>query len=1021
MNYYESQNSGEYNRIFYIPEQTRELTGLKKLVLAGDLDNSWGIADIRPLSTLIGLQRLNLSRNQVSNIRPLAILAGLQSLSLSYTQVSDIRPLSTLTGLQGLDLSRNQVSDIRPLFPLIGLQSLYLSGAQISDIRPLSNLTCLQSLSLSYTQVSDIRPLSTLTRLQSLDLNGAQVSDISPLSTLTGLQRLYLSGTQVSDISPLTTLTRLQRLYLSYTQVSDIRPLSTLTGLQSLYLSGAQNSDISQLSNLTGIQRLNLSDNRIPVFPLFLLELPQLTELNLFNNPIENVPAEIINQGESWNSNCLQRARDYFAALAKEAVPNNEVKLIMLGNGRVGKTSLVRAMLDREFDEEQESTNKIVLRTLAMEGVKPNLLKESPLSINIWDFGGQEIYYTTHRLFLKTNALFLLVWDRETEEADRHEDGYGNSFANFKLLHWIDFIRTASRSPVIVVQNKMDNRRKRYTGHEELLRKHYKNIFDFQYVSAKKDHENGMPDLQDCIKDAYGEMPEVGRLIGKQWMAVKEDLHSLQERHTITYQDYLEICQAKGLEGTEPETLIHFLHDSGFLFYLQDITDPCLILDQRWAIDAAYAVLQRGSGSYNEFCRQNRHGFTPADLDRLVWGETYPAEEQKQLLSFMVTAGICFEYSKGVYIAPQMLPPERPPRVGRQRKWKEPEGHAMKFRYQFLHNAIIEHFIIRAGRMVGEDDPAIWRNGIEIYDESCDTYALVEANLEQKEICVWTNGGQTLVLLQKIKEELSFLNRDYNPEVLFSIDGGAHFVLAEKIKEFSLARAEMVPAEHDELTELAPLLQFLRMEERQKQGMFGEPEKRGLPEVGLRSKRMEPEKPILKCFISYAHGRKNYFEVFKDEFETLTANLPFAQLDIWTDEHVLLGDDWHETIQKEIEACDMAILLVSDEFMTSKYIKEEEVDKLFDRSQGNNPLVVPVYIYPCCFDNWPVFKKKQLFKPQGAAYGRPEKDKKNKFCYAHLVEFDGSDPQPNPERGEYMLDFIDRLEPQLKKIAAQKS
>ena len=533
-----------------------------------------------------------------------------------------------------------------------------------------------------------------------------------------------------------------------------------------------------------------------------------------------------------------------------------------------------------------------------------------------------------------------------------------------------------------------------------------------------------MADLQDCIKEAYEEIPEVGRLIGKQWAAVKKELRSWQERRTITYQDYLEVCQTKGVEGIEPDTLIHFLHDSGFLFYLQDIGAPCLILDQRWAIDAAYAVLQRGSGSYNELCRQNRHGFTPSDLDRLVWGEKYPAEEQKQLLRFMVTAGICLEYSKGVYIAPQMLPSERPPRVGRQRKWQEPQGPAMKFRYQFLHNAIIEHFIIRAGRMVGEDDPAIWRNGIEIYDGSCDTYSLVEANLEQKEICVWTSGGQTLELLQKIKEELSFLNRDYNPEILFSIDGGAHFVLAGKIKEFSLARAEMVPAENDELTELAPLLQFLRMEERQKQGEFGKPEKRGLPEIGLRSKRMKPEKPILKCFISYAHGRKNYFEVFKDEFVTQTANLPFAQLDIWTDEHIPLGDDWHETIQKEIEACDMAILLVSDKFMDSNYIKEEEVAKLFDRSQGNETLVVPVYIYPCRFYDWPVFKEKQLFKPQGAAYGRSELDHDNQFCYSDLVDFhypNGVETlKTNPDRSRYMMDFIECLEPQLKEIIARK-
>lgn len=150
------------------------------------------------------------------------------------------------------------------------------------------------------------------------------------------------------------------------------------------------------------------------------------------------MPAEIINQGE-W-SNCLFDVINYFHALSKGAMPNNEVKLLLLGNGRVGKTSIMRAMLDREFDENEESTEKVVLRIWSLPGVKTDLLKGEPLRVNIWDFGGQEIYYTTHRLFLRTKALFLLVWDKKTEASQTHEDGFGHIFENFKLLHWIDYI-----------------------------------------------------------------------------------------------------------------------------------------------------------------------------------------------------------------------------------------------------------------------------------------------------------------------------------------------------------------------------------------------------------------------------------------------------------------------------------------------------------------------------------------------------------------------------------------------------
>ena len=146
-------------------------------------------------------------------------------------------------------------------------------------------------------------------------------------------------------------------------------------------------------------------------------------------------------------------------------------------------------MLDRDFDENEESTEKVLLRVWAQPDVKTGLLKGEPLQINIWDFGGQEIYYTTHRLFLRTKALFLLVWDKETEESQTHEDGYGHIFENSKLLHWIDYIRTAHQELVIVVQNKVDDRKDKYTGFEELLLEHYDKVFDFQYVSAKKHHK----------------------------------------------------------------------------------------------------------------------------------------------------------------------------------------------------------------------------------------------------------------------------------------------------------------------------------------------------------------------------------------------------------------------------------------------------------------------------------------------------------------------------------------------------
>ena len=984
----------------------QNLTGLQSLYL---MNNQ--ISDIRFLQNLTGLQELDLSSNQIRDIRFLEYLTGLQSLYLMNNQISDIRFLEYLTGLQSLELSSNQISDIRFLEYLTGLQSLHLSSNQISDIRFLEYLTGLQSLHLSYNQISDIRFLEYLTGLQSLELSSNQISDIRFLEYLTGLQSLDLSSNQVSDFRFLENLTGLQSLRLWNNQISDIRFLEYLTGLQSLDLSYNQISDIRFLQNLTGLQSLHLSENRVTEFPKFLLGMPRLTKLNLYGNPIGDVPYEIINTGYLFFSNCLKGARDYFSALEKGSVPNVEAKLILLGNGRVGKTSLVRAMLDRAFCENVESTDQISLRPWQLENGKTGKLKAPPLQVNIWDFGGQEIYYATHRIFLRTRALFLLVWDRQTEETPSHKDNHENTFENFRLPHWIDYIRTASDgSPVIVVQNKVDSRDDKDTSHEKLLREHYEPIFDFQYVSARNDHAEGMPSLRDCIYEAYKtKVPAIGQLIGKQWMAVKERLKAIQDKRWIEYAAYLEICGEEGLEGSEHETLINLLHDSGFLYNLKNRDAPKLILDQRWAIDAVYAVLNRSKGCYKELCLKNRHGFTLSDLGRLVWDENYSPEEQKELLKFMVDAKVCLEFAEGVYIAPQLLDSERPPRVGRRKEWKEPQGPAVKFSYRFLHSAIIEGFVVRAGRMVRDEDPLIWRNGIAIYDEDCETDALVEADANKKEIRVLTHGERPILLLRKIIKELSRLHRDYEPEKLFSTDGGARFVSEENLQNYYKAKAETVMDEDGEFIELAgfrPFLEMLRKEDSHDR------KKEGLPETMLKKTRMEPEKPVLKCFISYAHFYAEASKAFVEDFETAAANKPF-QLSVCTDERIEVGEDWHESIQKEIAQCDLAILLVSDRFMTSEYIKHEEVEKLFDRKSTGGVKVLPVYFAPCDFSGWSLLSKNQLYKPKGADYGCADKDPRDWFSYCDLVDFEYKDgvkiPRENINRSRYMKDFIDKI------------
>ena len=208
-------------------------------------------------------------------------------------------------------------------------------AAQLASLRQLSDLV---ALSVSATPIDDLTPLAGFCALQSLDCSYTQVSDLTPLAGLTTLQSLYCSGTQVSDLTPLSGLAALQSLSCGSTQVSNLTPLSGLAALQSLYCSGTQVSDLTPLAGLAALRRLDCSNCVLGALPEAVRDLSSLQRLTLFHTRIPGVPAEALSQG--YRDNCLAAVRAHFQDLQAGQATVIDVKLIVLGNGRVGKTQI---------------------------------------------------------------------------------------------------------------------------------------------------------------------------------------------------------------------------------------------------------------------------------------------------------------------------------------------------------------------------------------------------------------------------------------------------------------------------------------------------------------------------------------------------------------------------------------------------------------------------------------------------------------------------------------------------------
>jgi internalin A len=207
-------------------------------------------------------------------------------------------------------------------------------------------------------------------------------------------------------------------------------------------------AEIAELKNLTALE---LSGNRLTSLPAEIVKLKNLTGLDLSVNPLESPPLDIANRG-------IEAIRSYFKSLEGEKEPLNEVKVLLVGDGGAGKTSLVKQVLGEEFDMHEPQTHGINLRDWQSEDIH----------VHFWDFGGQEIMHATHQFFLSKRSLYILVLDGRRDE---------------KTEYWLKHIESfGGDSPILVVLNNMENEGKL---------KRVMNVCEYFYVVAEsKDGES---------------------------------------------------------------------------------------------------------------------------------------------------------------------------------------------------------------------------------------------------------------------------------------------------------------------------------------------------------------------------------------------------------------------------------------------------------------------------------------------------------------------------------------------------
>jgi small GTP-binding protein len=116
------------------------------------------------------------------------------------------------------------------------------------------------------------------------------------------------------------------------------------------------------------------------------------------------------------------------------------LKIVLLGEANVGKTSLVYRFIENKFRENYKST-------LGVNLLKKDMIVEGygEVSAQIWDLGGQESFKSLRSLYLEGANGAFVVYDMTNNE----------SFE--KLGEWVQNFRDArSDAPMILIGNKSD-------------------------------------------------------------------------------------------------------------------------------------------------------------------------------------------------------------------------------------------------------------------------------------------------------------------------------------------------------------------------------------------------------------------------------------------------------------------------------------------------------------------------------------------------------------------------------------
>ncbi|MES2592200.1 MAG: COR domain-containing protein [Bacteroidota bacterium] len=785
-------------------------------------------------------------------------------------------------------------------------------------------------------RINDLNPLITLKELEYLNLSNNRIKHVPSIKKIKKLKVLHLNNNEISRIYSFGEFESLEEIYLSNNQLTNVAFLRKLKNVKTIDLHANKIKDITPLKTL--IEGLNINNSKW-----------EQDTINIAKNPLETPPIEIVNTSK-------EAVLSYFKDIsAGKPFINKDVKLILVGNSEVGKTTLAK-YFNKEIDlEKQHSPTHWLDEKLLKSKHIIGKIKEK-CNINLFDFGGHDYFHDTHHLFFGSNTIYILLWDKETNKLNFRTTSQENikkefvqvQTQDYPLKYWLDSIKYFIKekktenfefdsnktddynSLVLVVQNKVHNAKDIVHLDNNAIVSDYSFIYEFVNISIKP--KRNLDYLDTLLVDILNKTQIIGANLPGYYGEVKKNIKNYTGNPILTivqFQNYCNSVLKTALTLKQSEFLADYLKQIGVvLYYPKGNTDDKIYINKKWVIDQIYVVLEGLTEKKGEF-----------DLTYLnnVLGNNLGQDQINSVIQLMIEFKIIFKHpDTDCFIAPLYLPAKPIQSVKLfidENKWAY-----RRFIYKgFIQKNVILNFFQEYGKLVlKEDSNAIkelyyyWKDGLIVKDTDSNEIVMVKFHLGDNEgnafiDVIKINTETKTKFTDKIIHYLKEINENYEIEEMVTLDG-KHFVSLDVLNK-NAKEGKLIFTERS-------IRDTIKSEEKMKE--FKLQDYKSFLESGIKRK---------KVVISYS--KKDLEKV-----HTLIRYLkPLEDMDLiehpWYCTAMNPADEWDIKIQSKFNDADIIIFMVSEYFYSTEYIIEKEIKAAihkYDNGTEKSVKIIPIIL-----------------------------------------------------------------------------